>query len=567
MRIVAFVEIIKILLNKLFTQTNIYHFSRLGLIILFVASLVLTLGIPGYTEMPILMPEAAVIQDFDGSGNHFWISRSGDERQEFITKIPNIRQGNGRIENGGKLSVPTDGKAWASLYFVGEETYQGLIVKTRLMKSASGANIYTFRCRFKGAYIIAWKQDEDTRFCDAEDGRITGKDDGGIKIVTDSGNIPHDSSKFEVNKGVAVGFNNKQNSPQRGIKDLEVKPGSGQTVIRTTSSPSNTSFIEYPLERCTPEETARGEGAWCRRERKVTVENETVSIEVLEGEILVKSEENTEGTKVQKGQKYFYSYPAGEITSINSAEEANTCEMLKFLNAAYWSSPDTPKSISDEIAEQLKRHREALGVSGRPPSNLSTLERSVFEEINFARANPSNYADLLEKQKQYFYSNYLKPPGETVDPNSRVLAVDETVDFLRHQRTLPPVSISTGMSRANQDHVNDQGKSGKYFGHTGEDISGTGARLRRYGSVGCAKYDEDEFENIVYFEPSTDQSVLSTHRAVVMEMLIPERPRLTGNRDNLFNKDFQVTGVACGSHGDSIHKMCVITYSEGYKEL
>jgi uncharacterized protein YkwD len=179
---------------------------------------------------------------------------------------------------------------------------------------------------------------------------------------------------------------------------------------------------------------------------------------------------------------------------------------------------------------------------------------------------PSGYADLLEKQKQYLRDNYLNLPGEVVDPNKRGSAVDKVISFLRSQQPLPPFSISKGMSRANQDHVKNQGGSGKYFGHTGDDKSGSGERLRRYGSVGCDRYDEDEFENVVYFKPPTDQGVIPTERAVVMEMLIDYSPRRKGSSENLFNRDFQVTGVACGSHGNFLREMCVITYAEGYLE-
>ncbi|MBW4541060.1 MAG: hypothetical protein KME43_18260 [Myxacorys chilensis ATA2-1-KO14] len=561
MKTIFIVKILKALLQNLLKRTTAPKLFRQGVVILFAASLALALGVQGYAGIP----DAAVIKGFNGSGEHFWIRRTANSRKELITEIPNIDSGNGRINRQGELSVPTDGEASASLYFVGRENYDGLVVQTRPMPSDDRTSSrYTFPCRFQGAYIIAWRANSQSRSCDPES--------GGIQIVTDPGKV---LSYLKNSSEVLVGFKNKQNSSQGSIERLTIDPGQEQTVIRT-SVDGTTSVVEY-IEKCVvvrtepkspsitsgPQRIVPGDStSRCSKEPKNTT-SDVVSIEVLEGTIIAKSKEKPEGEVVKKGQKY--SYPERVFSPIDANSEANSCKMLRFLNAAYWSSPATPKSISDGIAEQLKQHREALGVSGRPPDNLSELERDIFVEMNSVRNNPAAYADLLEKQKQFFRSNYLTLPAEPFDFNKRGSAVDKTISFLRSQKPLPPFSISRGMSGANQDHVTSQGKSGKSFGHAGDDSIGTGERLKRHGSVGCPRYDEDEYENIIYFEPS-DRGAVSKSQALVMEMLIDYRPRRTGNQDNLFNRDFQVVGVACGSHSNFLHEMCVVTYAEGYLE-
>lgn len=490
--------------RDLFRHTAVYRFARLGLFILLVISLVLALGTRGDARQPNMkQPKAAVIQDYE---RH--ISNNSKKLFQLIlrgrtsSKVPVTN--NASIGRGGGLLVPTDGKAWAQLYFLednNEKAYGGLTVKTRVIipkPDSLRLNSYVFPCEFGEPYIIALRSGS----------AACGVGDGGIHIITDPGHTVKNKQSFK----------NKQNSTELR-NDLVINPGQGQTVIRT--SVDGTTSIPSYTEVCsevTPEpgliiSGQRSSKPPIRKCEKVssTISSEVVSIEVLEGDILVKTESNSVGEKVDKGKKYVY--PRKEITSIDVAAKANTCEMLRFLNAAYWASPETPKSISDEIAEQLKQHREALGVSGRPPRDLSRLEQGVFDEVNRERKNLS----------------------------------------------LPPFSISEGMSRANRDHVNDQVGSGKYLGHSGDKSIGTGERLRRYGSVGCARYDEDEFENIVYFKRSSVQEV-STGQSVVKEMKSKYRPRRTGMKENLFNRDFQVVGVGCSS------EMCVISYAEGYLE-
>jgi hypothetical protein len=492
-------------------------------------------------------PSAAFVFKLGGSSHSV---RRGSKNKPDAIKLKDL------LNPEDTLYIPGDQQSWASLGFVIANVldYAGLILKTQPYSKTSE---YRFPCRALGGFTIAWRPvGEGNRACSE-----------GLKVERGS-SVVYSNSYFFRKEATSQAYrpNSKQNiktqnpierTPTDLSDDLLIQPGKNQIVIRATNEPSVED--QWIIERSdyTPE---RGE--W--EQKKVTVRRNAVRIDVLEGEIVVKSKASSQGKTVRKGERY--SHPEGAIIPINSAEIANSCETLKFLNAAYWSSPDTPKAISDKIAKQLKQHREALGVSGRPPSDLSPLERSIFDEINFARSNPNGYANDLEKQKRYFYTNYLNLPGEAVDPNRRVKAVDEAISFLRKQRTLPPLSVSRGMTKANRDHVNNQGASGKNFGHTGDNFSGSAARLRRYGAVGCARYDEDEFENIVYFKQSKDQGVVPLNRAIFMEMLINYRSRRTGKPDNLFNQDFQVTGVACGSHGDFLHEMCVISYAEGYLE-
>ncbi|MBF2028182.1 MAG: hypothetical protein IGS48_15690 [Oscillatoriales cyanobacterium C42_A2020_001] len=546
------------------------------------------------------IPSAAHVINFNGSGSDFWIRQVARARDTSAVKK------GVEMRTGGSLAVPSE-NYWASFGFVTQDQkYDGLIVKTY------NKGIYTFPCQVEGHFIIAWSgKGGGSRACGA------GKD--GINIQRSPNKIISQLPKPVEKVASIIGLGNKQNSDKQE-DNLIINPAKGQTVIRTSSNISNdypdssyyrdfqpdnydfgctTENSSKPIQtcrwRCTTKNTPSGnvrecvwnsnfsvseniDDSYVRKYRctlrdeppgskypwiatckwdQVVVEN--VSVEAFEGDILVKSKENPKGAQVKEGQKF--SYPGGKVEPINVGKEANSCEMLKFLNAAYWSSPETPKSISDSIAEQLKQHRQALGVSGRPPTNLSTLEKGVIKEINIMRTNPSAYADYLDAQKQYFYRNWLRLRGETLDPNKRVRAVDEAIAFVRSKQPLPPLSVSVGMSNASRDHVNDQGKSGKNFGHTGNSGNGYWDRLRKHGSVGC-----NEGESISYFDSSKAEGSVSPARVAVMEaLIIDDGLRKAGDRDNFFNPDFQVTGVACGQHG-YLRSMCVITYAGGFLE-
>jgi hypothetical protein len=280
-----------------------------------------------------------------------------------------------------------------------------------------------------------------------------------------------------------------------------------------------------------------------------TLPEEGFDIDVFQGDILVKSEEGSAGTPVKQGQRY--TYPGGTVKPIDTNAEANQCPMLEFLNSAYWSSPDVPQSLSGDIAIQLKQHRDALGVSGRA-GNLSPLEEGVINEMNLARTNPVAYADLLEKRRSFYKGNRLELPGEIpLITSEGVSAVNEAIRFLRSASPLPPFSASSGMSRGAKDHAKNQGPSGD-VGHVGNDGSTSERRLERYGSWGC-KWGE----NISYGP--------NTAREVVIQLITDDGQPDRGHRDSIFNPDFQVTGVGCGSHAQ-YRAMCVIPFASGYVE-
>ncbi|MFQ4135065.1 CAP domain-containing protein [Nodosilinea sp. PGN35] len=395
------------------------------------------------------------------------------------------------IYDGGSLSVP-DRNHWASFgFFGGDQRYRGLLVKTY------DWGIYTFACRIQGHHIVGWS---------GSNGRPCSRGDHGIQIQR---------ARADNSAGNPISRLLDFAKQASSISDLSIEPGEQLTLIRTQQSANNAA---------------------------------AVTVEVFQGSVDIEAPNLPQSGSVVAGQKY--SSPSGTITPFNASAEANTCEMLRFLNPFYWSAENTPEEIRRPMADQLRQYREALGVSGQSP-NLPGLEQGVVDEMNRARTNPALYAELLAERRQYFRGNRLELPGQVpLVTNEGSAAYDEAIAFLRATRTLPPLTASAGLSQAAQDLVAVQTREGG-IGH------GTGAtdmsnRLARHGTVGCASG-----ENVSYGSGNA--------RDVVIQLIVDDGLPSRKHREIMFNPDFQVTGAACGSH-PQWRSMCAITYANGYLE-
>ena len=99
------------------------------------------------------------------------------------------------------------------------------------------------------------------------------------------------------------------------------------------------------------------------------------------------------------------------------------------------------------------------------------------------RANPSPYAANLYELLPLFHGTLIKKPGMMVSirTNEGATAVREAINALQRQAPLSGLMLSSGMSAAAADLVNDQRQTGN-MGHTGSDGSSPGSRLNAHGS-------------------------------------------------------------------------------------
>ncbi|HEY3390684.1 MAG TPA: CAP domain-containing protein [Prolixibacteraceae bacterium] len=183
---------------------------------------------------------------------------------------------------------------------------------------------------------------------------------------------------------------------------------------------------------------------------------------------------------------------------------------------------------------------------------MSDLESEVVSELNFARMQPSEYADYLIAYSELFVGRELRERGEvTVLTNEGVRAVNEAIRFLRSQKPLPYLTASNGMSKGALDMVRMQ-ETTTQIGHKGRDGSTFADRISRYGT-----WEGSCSENIDYGN--------NTARRIVMALIIDDGVSNRGHRKSIFNPGFKRVGVACGQH-QKFRYMCVIEFAVGYTE-
>jgi len=181
---------------------------------------------------------------------------------------------------------------------------------------------------------------------------------------------------------------------------------------------------------------------------------------------------------------------------------------------------------------------------------LSDLENAVVAEINLARSDPKAYSVFLEELLPYYDDKKFKRPEDEMTRLTRegAAAVEEALAFLRSAELLPLLTPSRGMSQAAKDHLNDNGKKGS----TGSDDSQPWDRVNRHGTWGGTIAESISFGR-------------NEAQDVVIHLIIDDGFADRGNRNNIFEKEFQVTGVACGDD-EKYTFVCVIDYAGTYTE-
>lgn len=188
----------------------------------------------------------------------------------------------------------------------------------------------------------------------------------------------------------------------------------------------------------------------------------------------------------------------------------------------------------------------ALLLSASALPSQTVLERAVLDEINFARSNPSGYADHLRIYRSYFLGKIVRYPAnpDGLRTVEGVAAVDEAIAFLRRQRALPRVTRSDLLARAAADHVRDQGPRGA-TGHAGANGSRVAGRVTKRGGGSYVA------EVITYGPPSGAE--------VVRQLIVDDGVKDRGHRRSVFAAEMRYAGAACGPH-KRYRVMCVTVF-------
>jgi uncharacterized protein YkwD len=107
-------------------------------------------------------------------------------------------------------------------------------------------------------------------------------------------------------------------------------------------------------------------------------------------------------------------------------------------------------------------------------------KQSYVDEINRIRTNPTSVIPELQQRAAAYQGTLLKRPG-AVDLMTQegAAVVMETIEFLKKQSAVAPVTLDDLLSAAAQDHANDIGPKG-ITAHDGSDGSTTKSRIEKH---------------------------------------------------------------------------------------
>ena len=196
------------------------------------------------------------------------------------------------------LYVPGN-RSWANLGFFEDSPKDstGLLVQAGPSEMISE---WSFPCSAKGRLTINWKKGQK-RGCEE-----------GVKLQSSSKRSVLPNNNLQASRKLLA----------QAEDEVTVVPTPGQSTIQTADSAAG------------------------------------ISVNVLVGDVRVKSAKNPGGRLVKAGERY--NYPQDTITPIDINPIVNSPEMQDFLNPNNWLSPDIPQRVANGIAGQLGELRTAL---------------------------------------------------------------------------------------------------------------------------------------------------------------------------------------------------------------
>jgi uncharacterized protein YkwD len=165
------------------------------------------------------------------------------------------------------------------------------------------------------------------------------------------------------------------------------------------------------------------------------------------------------------------------------------------------------------------------------------VERTVLQELNFARTRPQAYAAIVAE----------RAPALGISAK----AAGETVRFLQKQKPIGELRESAGLTQAAMAHAFDTGPRG-IKGHRGSDGSRVTQRADRFGH-----WDQLIGENLIYGKASA--------RDWIVCLIVDEGVGDRYHRVNIFKREFRFVGLALAPHATA-GQMLVTDFAAKYRE-
>lgn len=184
---------------------------------------------------------------------------------------------------------------------------------------------------------------------------------------------------------------------------------------------------------------------------------------------------------------------------------------------------------------------------------VSSIEREILAELNYARQNPRGYAkNVLQPRIARFNGLYYRQDdGVNLKTQEGARAVQEAVQELNSRSALQPLALDTALSKASRLLAEYQAQSGT-IGHSGPNGMNMQQRIERYGS-----WDGYIGENCAYGS--------KTAREIVAELIIDDGVSGRGHRKNIFNGRFNKVGIAYIEGGNAPYgSVCVMDFAGSF---
>jgi hypothetical protein len=173
----------------------------------------------------------------------------------------------------------------------------------------------------------------------------------------------------------------------------------------------------------------------------------------------------------------------------------------------------------------------------REQINFTSIEVSLYKELNNLRQNPKSYIPLIKAQMELIKKNNVLTRKEynlQIQTLEGKLAYETAILFLQQQKPVPPLQKEIKLSYAAKDLAKDIGERGVVT-HQDREGQFTSERIEKY----CEW--ESYANEVIEVSSKTCQDIL-------ISLLVDDGFRNRPNRRALFNDKYKLVGISCGPH-------------------
>eukprot|EP00826_Nyctotherus_ovalis_P010378 TRINITY_DN12741_c0_g1_i8.p1 TRINITY_DN12741_c0_g1~~TRINITY_DN12741_c0_g1_i8.p1 ORF type:complete len:380 (-),score=125.60 TRINITY_DN12741_c0_g1_i8:103-1242(-) len=159
------------------------------------------------------------------------------------------------------------------------------------------------------------------------------------------------------------------------------------------------------------------------------------------------------------------------------------------------------------------------------------LAEEVLDRINYSRTTPQKlipeFTEMTKKFKDNLYNNLIRT-------HEGVAAVQEALEFLKAQQSLPPIKLHEGLEKAAEDFANEMSETGN-FSHKDKFGQGPAERIAKVAKV------KGELSESLSLGSEAAADIVNFW---IIDDGVPSR----GHRRNLFSANAKLGGVGCAPH-------------------